>query len=406
MRLRWTQENARLFQLHAVGLHGRDYPTGAAGMRACFADLDALQLDTLAILGRSHDLVVQARVDGTHPDEALDLIHRERLGIEYWDKALCAVPVRHVPALRCVMRARGNRWEQARANRLKRDHPDALDAVYAAVARHGPLSSRELKEREVAQGAHRGWKSTTAANGALEVLWNEGHLAVSHRNGFRRYFDLSERVLPAEVLQAEPLTEDAFQRYWLKKRVANVGLLPESGDAESWALLRGARAAGLPDRLVEEDELARVEVSGVRGAFLAPADAARRLSEAEKRAPDGRARFIAPLDPLIWPRRGVARLWDFDYVWEVYKPARKRRWGYYVLPVLYKDRFAGRFDGKFERRTGTLRVLSYFEEPDGLPLTHAAVEAAFERLRAYLGAERIRFPARAQCSSKPRNTFK
>jgi len=398
MQLRWTQAQARLFQLHAVGLHGRAYPAGPDGVRACFADLDALQLDTLNILGRSHDLVVHARVDGTHPDEALELVHRERLGVEYWDKALCAVPVRHVPALRAVMRARGNRWERERATQLRRKHPGALDAVYAAVAQHGPLSSRELKGLDVAQGKHRAWKSTTAANGALEVLWNEGHVAVSHRQGFRRYFDLSERVLPAEALAADPPSEAEFLRYWLKKRVANVGLLPLSGDAEAWALLREARAAGLPDRLVEEDGLARVEVSGVKGAFLAPADAAERLRDAERHAFDGRARFIAPLDPLIWARQGVQRLWEFDYVWEVYKPAPKRRWGYYVLPVLYEGRFVARFDGKFERKAGTLRVLGYFEEPDGLPLTHPAVAAAFERLRVYLGAERTRFPGRKQAT--------
>ena len=392
MHLRWSRSQARLFQLYAVGLHARSYPKGRPGIRRCFADLDALQLDTLPILGRSHDLVIQARVDGTHPDQALDLIHQERLGFEYWDKALCAVPVRHFPASRAFMQAEGSQWESHRAKHLAKHFPGAIEEVYQALQARGPLSSQELKGSKIAQGEHRAWKSTTAANSALEVLWNRGHISVSHRVSFRRYFDLTERVLPPDQVETAPHTWEEFQTYWLKKRVQNAGLLSLSGDSESWALVRDMRRGKSIETLVERDELAQVEVKGIKSPFLAPANAAASLARAEQAALSKKARFLSPLDPLVWGRNTLQKLWDFQYVWEVYKPLEQRRWGYYVLPVLCQDRFVARFDGKYDRREGALHVLSYHPESDGFSVNHPAISSAFERFLGYLGGERIVYP--------------
>jgi uncharacterized protein YcaQ len=166
--LQWTIEQARIYQLWSVGLHGSSYEQGKVGIRTCFRDLGGIQLDPLPILGRNHDLVIQARVDGTHPGETLDLIHEERLGFEYWDKVLCVLPIETFSWFRTLMAAGGNEWERSREQRLNREHPGAIGAVYASIKRHGPLSSRELKELDIAQGDHRGWKSTKAANAALE----------------------------------------------------------------------------------------------------------------------------------------------------------------------------------------------------------------------------------------------
>jgi hypothetical protein len=390
MHLHWTKEEARFFQLYSVGLHGHSYAKGEAGIRACFADLDTLQLDPLPILGRNHDLVIQARVNGTHPGQALDLIHQERLGFEYWDKELCAIPLRHYPMLRALMSAQENRYALWREERLQKNHPRAIESVYKAVKKHGPLSSRELAELGIAQEEDRAWKSTRAANGALEVLWNRGRVSVAQRVNFRRYFDLTERVIPQPYREgAIPIQE--LWPAWLRKRVRNVGLLPLRGDVEVWSGLRRARDEGLPEKLVKRDELALVAIAGVRTPFLAPADAEEMLSKAKAASFERRACFIAPLDPLIWCRKALAQLWDFEYAWEVYKPAKQRRWGYYVLPVLYGDKLVARFDGKFDRERKVLSVLAYHPEPGGLVHTHPAIQAAFERFLKYLGGDRIIF---------------
>ena len=391
--LEWTVAQARLFQLWSTRLIGTDYPAGDDGIRACFRDLGGLQLDPLPVLGRNHDLVLQSRVEGTHPGQALDLIHRERLGFEYWDKVLCVLPIDAYSKLRAYMRQGGEPWTGGRATRLERDHPGALGDVLAAVRQHGPLSSRELKALAVAQGDHREWKSTKAANAALEVLWNRGDIAVSHRDKYRRYFDLTERIIPNQHLEETASLEDLWP-YLLLKRVRTVGLLPSTGDSIAWALLRQARSDGLPDRLVESGQLLRVSVHGIKKPFYAPPTAQEELQAAESMdLSAGTARFIAPLDPLVWARTALERLWEFSYVWEVYKPVEKRIYGYYVLPVLVGDRFVARFDGRYDRAEGMLNVLSYHLETHGLSEDDPAVRAGFARFIRYLGGERIAFPS-------------
>ena len=393
MALQWTIEQARIYQLWSVGLHGSSYDKGEAGIRTCFRDLGGIQLDPLPILGRNHDLVIQARVDGTHPGDTLTLIHEERLGFEYWDKVLCVLPIETFPWFRSLMAAGGNEWERSREQRLNQEHPGAIDAVYTSIKRHGPLSSRELKELDIAQGDHRGWKSTKAANSALEVLWNRGELSVCSRNNYRRYFDLSERVIPKGSYDGSAPSSEAFFEYLLMKRVRAVGLLPVRGDAEAWASLRTARAEKIPEGLVAAGKLTVVEVGGIKTPFYASARAEEELAFAEKESLNTTARFIAPLDQLLWARRALSRLWSFDYVWEVYKPVAKRIFGYYVLPILYGDRFVARFDGRYNRKEKTLQVLAYYEEPNGLPLSHPVIHTAFQCFLSYLDGEQITLPS-------------
>jgi hypothetical protein len=393
--LEWSPEQARRYHLFAVGLTGRLYPAGAAGIRRAFADLGSLQLDPLPVLGRNHDLVIQARVDGAHPDEALDLIHRERLGFEYWNKALCIVSLEHYPLLRCLMERGGDAYTSRRAAPLERDEPGTVDDVYAAVRRHGPLSSRELRTLDIAQGECRGWKSTRAANLALELLWNDGRLAVSHRVNYRRYFDLAERVIPAAVRRRNVRPGD-FWPGLLKERIRMVGLLPASGDAEAWMFLQQARKDGTLAELLRRGDVVEVRVAGIKTPFLALGDAPDRLAEAERAEPDSRvARFLAPLDPFLWARTAVERLWSFRYTWEVYKPKEKREFGYYVLPVLVGDRLVGRFDGAVDRANGLLRVHAYHTELGARGLDDPAVYAGFQRFLRYLSADTGLLPSGA-----------
>jgi len=163
MEITLTRPQARIYQLWAVKLHGAPYPSGDSGIRELLPEIGSIQLDPLPILGRSHDLVVQARVDGTHPGDLLRLVHEERIGFEYWDKALCAIQVDAFPWFRALMEAGGERWERGREERIEREHPGAIDAVYQEVARAGPLSSREEGYRagggpllEVDPGCERG----------------------------------------------------------------------------------------------------------------------------------------------------------------------------------------------------------------------------------------------------------
>ncbi len=393
MQLEWSVAQARLYQLYATGLHGRDYEPGIAGIKACFNDLGSIQLDPLSVMGRNHDLVIQSRVEGVHPGETLDLIHRERRGFEYWDKALCAITIESFPWFRALMSKGGSRcWD----DQLAHAYPDAVKSVYQVITADGPLSSLELKKLGVAQGDKAGskrWKSSNAANASLDLLWNRGLISVSQRQNHRRYFDLTERVIPEEYLDGDSPTREEFLEYLLVRRVRTIGLLPVRGGAEAWAMLQGVRADGVPKRLLADERLTVIHVEGIDTPFYAPADAQEGLAVAEMAAIGSDVRFLAPLDPLLWARTAVAKLWKLDYVWEVYKPVAKRRFGYYVLPILCEDRFVGRFDGRYLREEKTLQVLSYHQEPDGLSLSHPRIHDGFQRFIAYLDGERIVLPS-------------
>jgi len=390
-QLNWTKEEARLFHLYALGLHGKKYRRGKAGIRQCFDDMDVLQIDPLPIMGRSHDLVVQARVDGTHPDQALDLIHKERLGFEYWDKVYCVIPIQHFPAARAYMSAGKSEWWKTREKEIEEKAPGAIDEIYEVVRERGPVSSTELKEFDVGQSEYKGWKSTKVANSALDILWHNGKLSVSHRVSMRKYYDLVERVIPDKHHRAKPFTWNQYVKNWFVRRVHNVGLLPKGGDNEVWQLVQDAKKTKLPDHLVKKNEIAEITINGVKQPCYAPPNAEEMLEEAKSIPYDRKARFISPLDPLIWSRNLVAQLWDFEYAWEVYKPEKQRKWGYYVLPVLYRGRFVARFDGKYDKKSQTLYIPNYHIEPDGLERSHNSIENGLKRFLSYLGGEKIKF---------------
>jgi uncharacterized protein YcaQ len=388
----WTTEQARLYQLACVGLHGRPYASGDEGIASCFRDLGSVQLDPLPILGRNHDLVAQSRVPGTHPGDLLRLIHARRLGFEYWDKKLCAIRIDDYPLFRSLMERSGDAWIERRAVQLEATLPGTMAAVENAVRDHGPVSSRELGTLGVAQQEHRGWKATRAANVALDALWNRGILSVAHRESFRRYFDLTDRIIPEDLRASPPPPRDAFLRAVMVRRVGSVGLLAARGNPDAWALLAAARREKIPQQLVHEGLLSEIRVDGARTPYYAAAEARARLDAAQAVDPDRRIRCIAPLDPLLWGRDTLLDLWHFEYVWEVYKPAPKRRYGYYVLPLLQGTRLVARFDGRYDKREGVLSVLSYVSETGGPALEDAAVHDMLQRLLAYLGGAEIHLP--------------
>jgi hypothetical protein len=388
----WSKSDARLFQLFSVGLHGRKFSKGSDGIKECFDDLDVVQLDALPLMGRNHDLVIQSRVDGTHPGQFLDLMHEDRFGFEYWDKVYCAVPLKHFPMLRTYMKSNHGLWHLRRKKMVEDHAPKALKKIYKTIEEKGPLSSREITDFGAIPAYNTGWKPPKITSMALDVLWNEGDISTTHRVNYRKYFDITERVLPKKLQNQKPMTGDVFWKTWLKKRVNNVGLLPLRGDNESWAFVKQAKKLGLIDAMIEKGELTLINVDDIKIPFLALGDAEAQLKQAQKINLSRRARFIAPLDQLIWCRQGISELWDFEYRWEVYKPVKQRRWGYYVLPVLYQDRFVGRFDGKYDTKSGAFNVIAYHEEPNGLPITHSAVEAAFSRFLRYLGGDEIKLP--------------
>jgi len=224
-----------------------------------------------------------------------------------------------------------------------------------------------------------------------------GEVAIHHRVGTRRIFDLAERLLPVSLLSApDPnATDEAYQNWHVRRRVRGLGLA-NPGAAEYWLAILGVkgqvRRATLT-RLVEQGDLVAVAVEEVpnRTFFVATVDLPTLEAVQTQEAPEPQAAILGPLDNLLWDRALLRWVFDFDYVWEVYKPAAQRKYGYYVLPVLYGDRFVARFEPALNKKTRELTITHWWWEEGIQPdePMRAALAACFRQFVDYLDASRI-----------------
>ena len=356
-----------------------------------FARHGSVQFDPLAPLGTSHDLVFGARVPGYRIGDWHDAVHRRRRAYDGWDKQASLVALEGQPARRRYHEWHGARWMAE----IDRDWPRERDEVLAQLANRGPLEAAEI-DLDVRVEAWRGsWYGPRLAKRIVRALWHAGRIGTRERRAGRHVYDLIERVLPREVLERPDPHPDEALRTLILDRHRAAGVLRPDAPRDLWSVPVPAsvRRAAIAT-LVEEGRLlplriGEVPVHAVPG-WLRALDGDRGL--------DG-ARLVAPLDPLVWDREGLRRAFGFDYLWEVYKPVARRRWGWYVLPVVQRDRFVGRIEGALEARPGGERVwrIDRWWWEEGLaPVPSAPLESrlaedlerAAARFAHYLGARR------------------
>lgn len=346
--------------------------------------LGSLQFDPLDPPGaRNHDLVLHARIadyQRTWCDRWL--YGDDRRLFEVYNKSLNLVPVEELPFHR-------HAWERAKAR-----HRDGLLARGAKVARavlerierEGSSASLAVAREHDAQLVGYWGAPTSEGRATLDALFETGRIGIVRREGNRKHYDLIERLFPAELL-ARKVSHEERVRHRLLTRHRAVGLLGTGGNAELWVGIGDAdeRKKAL-EQLVRRGTLVPVQVEGVRGERFVLEGELPLLDEPfESRA----VTLVAPLDPIVWDRKLLGALFDFDYTWEIYTPVAKRQFGYYVLPILHGDRFVGRIEPRFERETATLEIVGTWFEPwvrvDD-ELIHALAEALFALAR-FVGAE-------------------
>lgn len=347
---------------------------------ALLDELGCIQLDPLDPLGTNADLVAMARL----PDVALGEVYRDIYAnaFEHFAKVRCLLPASAFP----YYRAKSVEAEWWRTKTRRRKVPSALvDAVEAEVRERGPLTAAELTDRgRVDPIDWSGWKGTAKASSmALEILWTQCRLVVAGRRGRVKLYDVPERALP-EVAHEEP--KESFERWALRHRADAAGLLPER-DGPWWSALREVRKSALVDDMIAAGELLRRRVEGVTGSYLTTPT----FLEGEPLEPDDELRILGPLDPLLWDRRLVQGLFDFEYLWEVYKPAEQRRWGWYVVPLLHRGRLVGRLEGRARGETFTIETL--WEERPGA-IDRDALDEALAHHGAACGCAHYERPRR------------
>jgi uncharacterized protein YcaQ len=381
-----TAEAARRFLVARHFLaSARSIAGGLEGVLEVFRKFGSIQFDPIAVAGRNHDLVLHARVAGYEPAWCDALFERREI-FEATNKALSFVPTSEFPWFRHVMGRKGPRFHAAALV----ENATVAERVLERIRAEGPLSSRDF-ERE--SGPTKDWfgMPENAVRAVLEAYTVTGVIGLARRDGNLRYYDLLERLLPAEVLARE-VPEREQLRHKLLSRYRAHGLLGAGGAGGTFA-----RIANPPERnelrkeLVELGALVPVDVEGVRGKRLVLAEELALLQAPPEPTPS--VAFIAPFDSLLWDTALLASMFDFDYVWEGFFKPEKRRWGYYVLPISFGDRLVGRIEPRIDRDRARVELLGVWWE-DGFAPRHAGgfVDAMRDALRAYLrfaGADRL-----------------
>ena len=382
-----TAEAARRF---LVARHllapARSLKGGPDAVLEVFRRLGSIQFDPLAVAGRNHDLVLHARVSSYDPAWC-DVLYERREIFEAYNKGLSLVPAEEFPWFRGTL--------SQNAPRVLAENPEVAEKVLERIRAEGTLSALDF-ERE--RGRTIDWFGApmNTVRAVLEAYAVTGVLGLARRDGNRRYYDLLERLLPADLLRRSiPLREQL--RHKLLSRYRAHGLLGVGG-----ADIFGGLGFAKPDRerpehpgrtplreeLVADGELVPVEIEEVRGKrFLLKEEVG--LLESPPEPPPSVA-FLPPFDPLVWDRGLLESLFEFDYVWELFFPPAKRRWGWYVLPMIFRDRFVGRIEPRIDRAGGQVQVLGLWWEDGFAPRrTDGFVDAMRTALRAYLGFARV-----------------
>ena len=361
--------------VEAQGYASRSRRGTAAEVHAAIRRLGCVQLDSISTVERSHRIALGARV-GAYPEDGVARLMRSGQIFEYWAHEACLLPMEdfRMHRWRMARHAESHPW---RGNVFARE-PELTERVLAEIRERGPLASRDFDG--AGSGGMWNWKP---AKVVLEALHSAGRLVIAGRESFQRLYELPERVVPAEHLEGPPPTRDEYVRWATLRGVRARGALTEAAVAEMWRLEGGA--AGVrphADALVEEGSLRRLEVEDGKAPVLVPADA-------EPGGTPGAGVLLSPFDNLLWDRTFLERLFGFRHVIEVYKREHERVYGYYVLPLLRRDRLVGRADLKHDRSERTLRVKAFHREPGVRASLDYCLDAALLRLARVLGAERV-----------------
>ena len=390
-------DTARRFILGKQGLWPGRRWHGIEGAEQAMRAIEYLQLDPLQIIARSQDILLHSRVLDYTPGMWEAVTYQQRKFFD-WGGWLAVRPIEELPHWRVAMRREreGLAGVDPRIHRMAHDHADAIEEMRAILRERGTVTNRDFAmATRKRTNSYRGRKDSSLA---LYYLWRTGEVMTHHRENFERVYALTEAVAPARLLYESD--EDEAARFLFRKEISFSGLSRVARTSDSFH--RGVpfeRGKQILAAMLADGEIIVVQVEGWRGLYYAlgsDVEVLRDLSAG--RVPEAwtpletttteEAVFLAPLDPVS--ARGRAKgLFGFDYVWEVYKPEARRKFGYYTLPVLWGDRLVARFDSKLDRTTNTFILLGFWLEEEALGKDEAFAEAlarGFARFVTFLGA--------------------
>ena len=394
-----SQQTARRFILGKQGLWPGRRWRGKKGTASAIRTCEAVQLDPLTVIARSQDIVLHSRVLDYRPEYLYNVAYNDREFFDYggW---LAMYPMSDLPYFRYHMKKR------VKDEYVKYHVPEykaVLKHVRSELRKRGPLGNRDFDGKRVDGWSYRGRKESSVA---LFDMWLSGELMIHHREGFQRVYDYRRNIAPKKFDYVA--TKKQAEEFFARKAVSFFGLKSESKmRSEMRGYMRAEYSQDEMKRMLgkwkESGVFEQVQVEGGRDTYLVLTEDVKVLEMLEKgKVPRGwspkdtttleEVTFLAPLD-IVSARGRAKQLFDFEYKWEVYTPAEKRRWGYYVLPILYGDDLVARLDPKLDRTTMALDIKGFWYEDDA-PVKDAdfanALAKGLTRFARFMDAKQIK----------------
>lgn len=383
-----TKTDARRFMLAHHHLWPPRQLNGLEGSMTFIQHVSSIQFDPINIVGRNPDLVLQSRVADYRPEHLDQLLYKERLLVDGWDKMASIYAAGDWPNFNF-------RRQFLRQNPDPRKPPDSLlTETLKEIKINGPSSSLDFKNYPKVDWH---WGPTKGVRAAMEYLFSRGFLGVHHRINNRRYFDLIEKLLPASLLDSpDPFkTIDDYHDWHVLRRLGSLGLA-QANSGEYWSgiiKVDAKKRQVILSRLIDRGKVLPISIVEEPDNifFIRKTDHPALTKIQDQKSPESESALIAPLDNLMWNRNLIEQLYNFRYRWEVYKPKAKREYGYYVLPVIYGDTFIARLDPSFDKKKRILTIENWWWEPGVVPDEHMQTSLinCLNTFGQYLRAESI-----------------
>jgi uncharacterized protein YcaQ len=364
-----SKQTHRRFLLASQGLWPGPRFRGIRGAETALNQMQALQLDPLVMVARSQDIAMYGRILDYKPEHLYKMAYDQRKAFDYGG-ILFMYPMHEFPYWRVSM----SRIRSERLNHFIKSHPKAMDEVKRILRENGPMSNRDFQGERIKFWSYRGRKDSAVA---LFYLWLLGDVMITSRKGFDRVYDLTERVLPET--HNTTASEKEAEEFFARKTVSFLGIMREKRWRYGWSDFIERKVTPQEEQkklheLYEQGVIAPLQLEGSKEKWITLAENIPLLESLESgRIPkiwkpaghttEEEVTFLAPLE-IVSARGRAKQVFDFEYIWEVYKPLHQRRWGYYTLPILYGDDLVARLDPKLDRTTMTLHVLGFWLEED------------------------------------------
>jgi uncharacterized protein YcaQ len=361
LMIEMTKEQAKNFLIHHQGLDNYNTYIGKRGVIDFIKKVGCIQYDPLNVIGRNADLVLRSRIKNYCDDMLNELLYKDRVLIDGMDKMMAIYSLDDWPKMKRVREANTKSLIGTMKYRGVLEALDLVEDIRTFVKSNGPTRTHDLSSNSQNEGR---WGHKKLSSVALDYMYNSGELGIFGKNNTQKVYEIIEKLLPEKILKEGDgfKSEHEFKKWYLERRIGSVGMLwaKNGGGWLGYFISKKADRVKLLKELVEDGVLKEIKVEGICETFYAKVDDIQGFENIVIENND--MRFLAPLDNLLWDRDMISELFDFEYRWEVYTPKNKRKYGYYVLPVLFGNNLIARFEPEKYDGSGSIKVKNWWWE--------------------------------------------